>query len=142
MIIMPFIFICQINYVCNSILNQAILVNTKENIFLLNLLNMVVRTLLSVTLIYGFDFLSFVLMFILFFLSMYKKFDSNKSTYYNTIFFYVIFINAFLIPILDGKWMALSCKCLVVCTYNLIKFTYSGIPLNGIKVSSAYSDRF
>ncbi|EQB62122.1 hypothetical protein NAPIS_ORF00299 [Vairimorpha apis BRL 01] len=45
-IIMPFIFISQINFVCNSILNLVLVESNGESTFELSFINMLVRTLL------------------------------------------------------------------------------------------------
>ena len=126
-IIMPFIFISQINFVCNSILNLVLVESNGKNTFELSFINMLVRMLLCVTLIYEYNIISFVLLSTWFYFSMHKKFETNKFTFINTGLFCIIFLNILLIFRLEFKWRIIACLCLIIWYLILIKSTYTGL---------------
>ncbi|EQB62117.1 hypothetical protein NAPIS_ORF00307 [Vairimorpha apis BRL 01] len=105
-----------------------------ESTFELSFINMLVRTLLCVTLIYEYNIISFVLLSTWFYFSMHKKFETNKFTFINTGLFCIIFLNILLIFRLEFKWRIIACLCLIIWYFILIMTTYTGIIFKKQKV--------
>lgn len=134
MIIMPLLLICQLNYACNSIMNRIITKIPEENNYGLNAHNMIIRTVLLITLIYEIQILIFILLFMLFFVNMYKKSEGNLIVYINAGLFYIIYINAFFLLRLENEWKDIACVCFIICSFLIAMFTFSGLTTSKLKV--------